>query len=308
MEVNVMFNELYSAYYNTVAKLIEKAINNELNNNTVTDIINENAFSESILQILPAIKEEKWKLIKSDYTTPIKHKPTMPLTDLEKSWLKAILSDKRIKLFDIHVVGLEDTEPLFKSDDYYVFDKYNDGDDFESEEYIKNFRTIVDAIKNNYGLKIRSYNRHGKVICKYVTPHLLEYSQKDDKFRLITSTNTINLGRIISCKKYAGDKLKETVYTPAKKQYVTLEINDERNALERVMLHFAHFEKSAEKINDKKYKVTINYPEDDETEIVIRVLSFGQFVKVIEPQSFVDLIKDRIEKQIQLFKQTKTAD
>lgn len=51
------------------------------------------------------------------------------------------------------------------------------------------------------------------------------------------------------------------------------------------------------KVEEEKYRVTINYDKDDETEIVIRILSFGQMVKVVEPNSFIDLIKDRLLKQ-----------
>ena len=35
----------------------------------------------------------------------------------------------------------------------------------------------------------------------------------------------------------------------------------------------------------------------DETEIVIRVLSFGPYVKVLETESFVNLIKERLISQ-----------
>ena len=35
----------------------------------------------------------------------------------------------------------------------------------------------------------------------------------------------------------------------------------------------------------------------DETEIVIRVLSFGPYVKALEPESFVNLIKERLISQ-----------
>ena len=73
-----------------------------------------------------------------------------------------------------------------------------------------------------------------------------------------------------------------------------LQITDERNALERVMLHFAHFEKQAERIDDRTYFLKMNYYESNETEIVIRVLSFGPCVKVIEPESFIDLVKERL--------------
>lgn len=62
------------------------------------------------------------------------------------------------------------------------------------------------------------------------------------------------------------------------------------------MLHFAHFEKQAERMDDK-YILRLKYYENDETELVIRVLSFGPYVKVQEPESFVDLIKERLISQ-----------
>ena len=64
------------------------------------------------------------------------------------------------------------------------------------------------------------------------------------------------------------------------------------------MLHFSHFEKEAEKLGEDQYRVSIRYDKNDETEIVIRVLSFGPMVRVIRPESFVNLIKERLEQQI----------
>ena len=60
------------------------------------------------------------------------------------------------------------------------------------------------------------------------------------------------------------------------------------------MLHFAHLEKKAERLEDEQYDLHLRYYESDETEIVIRVLSFGPCVKVLEPESFVNLIKERL--------------
>ena len=64
-----------------------------------------------------------------------------------------------------------------------------------------------------------------------------------------------------------------------------------------MLLHFSHFEKQAEKIDDEHYKLILKYDKDDETELVIRILSFGPMVKVIEPYNFVELIKKRLEMQ-----------
>ena len=63
------------------------------------------------------------------------------------------------------------------------------------------------------------------------------------------------------------------------------------------------------KLNDEEiieiagqYKVTIDYDTQDENELVIRVLSFGRFVKAEKPQDFVELIKEQLIKQYTLEK------
>ena len=54
-----------------------------------------------------------------------------------------------------------------------------------------------------------------------------------------------------------------------------MDLYDTRNALERAMLHFSDLEKETERIDDKHYRVTLKYRQGDETEILIRILSFG---------------------------------
>ena len=84
---------------------------------------------------------------------------------------------------------------------------------------------------------------------------------------------------------------------PARPRSVIFELVDRRNALERVLLHFAHFEKEAKRLDDDRYRITICYDKEDETELVIRVLSFGPMIRVTAPDHFVDLIKQRLTDQ-----------
>ena len=107
----------------------------------------------------------------------------------------------------------------------------------------------------------------------------------------------MNLARITKCKPYEGEKFVPFTESVPKTDTVTLEIVDERNALERVMLHFAHFEKQAECVGKRKYRLNITYNKDDEPEMVIRILSFGPLVKVLGPDKFVNLIKEKLKKQ-----------
>ena len=52
-----------------------------------------------------------------------------------------------------------------------------------------------------------------------------------------------------------------------------------------------------EKIDDRKYQVTLHYDKEDETEILIRVLSFGPMIRVVKPMAFINLIKCRLSDQ-----------
>ena len=144
----MIFSELYSAYYGAVAAVLAEAVKCPLRKDELRNIIEKKTFGESILNIEPAIGDERWQIIRSDGTTPLKRAPTMPLTTLEKRWMKAIASDPRIRLFSDELPDFPDVDPLFKPEDISVFDKYSDGDPYEDEEYIKSFRLILQAVKN----------------------------------------------------------------------------------------------------------------------------------------------------------------
>lgn len=297
----MLFHEIYGSYYNAVAKMLDLAVKNELTEQKMKEICDEKAFSESFLEIIPALKEEKWKLITPDLKAPLKNPPTMPLTDLQLRWLKAISLDKRIRLFNVNTEFLKDVEPLFNPVDYVIFDKYADGDPFEDIAYIKNFRAVLFSIKHKQKIAVEYESRKGnnrRIIC---VPVGLEYSEKDDKFRVVLSgcrfSNYINMAGVRNIEILCNANDFQAVKPPKKEKYFIAVLTDERNALERVMLHFAHFKKEAERIDKKHYQLKIYYDESDETELVIRVLSFGPFLKVTEPQSFVNLIKDRLIRQ-----------
>ena len=297
----MIFSELYSAYYNAIADILSGIIGGEHNEKELAKAVIDRAFGESVLTIMPSLKSEKWQLVHKDMTTALEHKPTMPLTTLQKQWLKAISLDPRIRLFGVELDGLDDVEPLFTSEDYVVYDKYGDGDPFLDEGYIDRFRFLLSAIRDRAQIKINMINRNGRSVYFRCIPVGLEYSEKDDKFRLITSgcrfMATVNLSKITACSRYTGEEKIGTRRREARIDTLTLKIIDERNALERVMLHFAHFEKRVEKLGKREYLVSIRYDHSDEQEMVIRVLSFGPLVRVVEPNSFIGLIKDKLTKQ-----------
>ena len=298
----MIFSELYSAYYNTVAAILAGILDGEHSEKELQQIVTDCAFGESVLTILPALKSEKWQLVHSDMTTPLKHKPTLPLTLLQKRWLKAVSLDPRVKLFGVKFPDLEDVEPLFTSADYYIYDQYHDGDPFEDAQYIRNFRIILEAIRKRSQIKFDMLNRKGNVMFVRCRPLRLEYSEKDDKFRVVTAgwraVSTVNLAKIRSCTHDIGYRRVSGREKPVVYDTITVKIRDERNAMERFMLHFAHFEKQAEKLDNMHYLVKIKYAHDDESEMVIRILSFGPMIEVLEPEPFRKLVIEKLQKQL----------
>ncbi|MBQ5441861.1 MAG: WYL domain-containing protein [Firmicutes bacterium] len=299
----MIFSELYSSYYNAVASIIKAALDHQISREEIRSIIEEHAFGESMLTIYPSLTEGKWQLLNHDLTTSLEKEPVMPFTLIEKQWIKAIALDPRIRLFGVELPDFPETEPLFRPEDICVFDKYLDGDPFDDEKYIANFRFIMEAVRNKWPLDIKTRNRHGNPAGMIMLPSSIEYSEKDDKFRVIGTGDregdTVNLGRVISIRRYEGDRdlTRARRSSNSQTRKVTFELIDERNALERVLLHFAHFRKEAERIGDNKYIITLWYDKSDETEMVIRILSFGPMVKVTEPYYFKNLIKERLIKQ-----------
>ncbi len=297
----MLFSEIYGSYYNTVAEILKYAVREELTEEKIRNIVSEKAFGESSLVIPSALKCEKWQLITADLKTPIKNEPYMPLTDLQKRWLKAISLDARVKLFGVNFSSLENAEPLFTPDMVYYYDRYTDGDDYDNEGYVAQFQIILSAIKERRPLKLKIKNRYGKVIKATVMPEYLEYSEKDDKFRLITSGcryfPIVKLSSIVSCVPTFCEGLSASAEVKIQKTCVTFTLFDGRNTLERAMLHFAHFEKTVERTDDNNYIVRIIFDPNDEIELLIRILSFGPFIKVTEPESFVNTIKERLKMQ-----------
>ena len=298
----MIFNEIYSSYYNAVSNIIKEALQAPVNAEKIRETVLKYAFGESVLPIEQALKNQEWQLILPDGTTPLQNIPEIPLTLLQKRWLKAVSLDKRMKLFDIDMSFLDDTEPLFTQEDYYIFDRCNDGDDYDNETYISRFRMILSAVHSRKPLDITVRNRKNNEVSFIVMPEKLEYSEKDDKIRLLTSgsraASVINLGRVVSCSLHEGEfKPEKGKRNSCRICSLTLELVDERNALERVMLHFSHFEKTAERLDEKHYRLTVRYEQSDETEMLIRVLSFGPLVRVTAPERFIKMIQKRLKRQ-----------
>ena len=297
----MLFHEIYGSYFHAVASILKEAVDGTLTEARIFEIVREQAFSESVLTIPCALMRQDWPLITPDLGTPLKNAPCTPLTLLEKRWLKAVLMDKRVRLFAPAFEGLEDVRPLFTPEQIVYFDRYSDGDPYDDPQYCSHFSLILLALRDRRMVRIRFTGGKGRRHCWKGVPFRLEYSQKDDKFRVLLTSERgeiqpVNLARIslVQLLEEARGDIPEPQYRTS---VIEFELTDERNALERVMLHFSHLKKETVRLDDTHYRVRMEYQSDDETELLIRILSFGPMIRVVSPDSFIEQIRQRLKKQ-----------
>lgn len=321
-----LFSEIYGLYYRIVEDILNKA---PLSVEEARRMAAESGFAESVLHLIPKLFTERaWPLLKEEngmMNSRLGHPVRVPVSLLELRWLKAVLRDPRARLFlaDREIARLEDMlfdiPPLYEGEDFSYFDRYRDGDDYYSYAYIRRFREILAALRERTPIRITyrtGAHRGGvRVHTGNFLPLKLEYSEKEDKFRIhcallkngrMANYSTINLGRILETSKTqercAGpcslDAWLEGTRSP---EPIVADVYPGRNAVERFLLEFSSYEKRSEFDGETGIcRVRLWYPMPDETELLIRILGFGPTVRVRSPERFVRQIRERIARQMSL--------
>lgn len=318
-----LFDEVYNCYYQAVRHILEESKKQPLTVRQMEEITKQTAFLESHLTIVPKLIHASWDLMevkdKDSYVSKLVNLPKPSLTKLQKSWLKSLLADKRISLFltkeEQHQIKavLGDTKPLYMEEDFYYFDRFLDGDTYYLETYQNHFQTVLSALEQNKTLIVAYRGRRGNQFTCEVLPYHIQYSSREDKFRVCCLSVSkagryqkmlFNINRILACHisnnqaTMEEDKIKFLSQTEQANEAVEIEINGERNSLERCMLRFANYEKHTEYEEERNIWICrIYYDKMDEPELLLDLLSFGPVIKVTGPKEIVDQIKRRIKKQ-----------
>lgn len=319
-----IFSEVYNCYYSVVDAILKKS---PLSKQQIDDIIRCNAFSESVLFLMPKLcNDNRWNLLECNqedlYASTLKNKPFMPLTTLEKSWIKSLLLDDKFKLFITDELfksmeaQLQDVQPLFNVNNFFYFDKFSNGDDYSNISYKSNFLYVLKAIQNKKVLLIDYTTSKNKRVIGYFQPLRLEYSLKNDKFRLFTAKlhnnnefkyyilNISGINNVSVSNKSWVDSVSISGFFKFRKSLepITVKVINERNGINRFMMEFACYEKYTEYDNQNDTITSqIWYDTQTETELLIRLLSFGPVLEIVSPKKVREQAKQRIKKQFELF-------
>jgi hypothetical protein len=328
-----LFDKLYCCYYQAVIQILEEAACAPVSKKRMEEICEATAFKESALSILPRLTGPNgpWSCLlhKTEdglFFSALGDKTLKaPLSRLQKSWISSVCQDPRFLLFfteeerDFIKAGIP---ALYQEEDFYYYDRFRNGDPYSSAMYRKHFRTVLAGLSEKQLLKLSYKGKNQLLTDLKVLPVRLQYSPKDDKFRLLCIRlrkgrkglpYTLNMGKILACSlagtwQTAGDRDSApeppfaspslSVFSQKAKEPAVIEIDGRRNSLERCMLKFADYEKHTVYDEEKGvYTCSIYYDIQDETELLIDLLSFGPVIRVLSPERLVAQIRERVTRQ-----------
>ena len=323
-----IFSEIYGTYFRVASRLLEKEVTDA---KTVRETVSKEGFRDSVLflpqKLIPG--DEDWGLFTEEQDGRLRrmtqNAPLKLLTKAQKMWLKAKLSDPRIRLFldddalselDRRLSGIKS---LYRHEHFRHTDRFSDGDDFSDESYIRHFRTALNAVKHKRIVFIDYVSGHGNRLSGRFALLKMEYSPKNAKFRAYciscrknkpSRIGIINIGRITDIRD-SGEVFTQSIdmdeYFSERKcsSPAVIRVTSERNGVERFMMEFAAYEKhTVRDLETGEYTVELWYDESDETELLIQLLSFGPVIEILGPSRLRGLAKERVSRQYKLLKST----
>ena len=307
-----IFHEIYGSYYSAISDvLVALCHKKSLSVHEMEQIITKKAFRDSSYLLLQAIDSGRyaWVLRKdgngNNYRTSLGNISKLPLTLLEKQWLKTIYIDPRVQLFTDSIPDfLQDIEPLYVAEDLYICGQYDAGDDYKSEDYKKHFRVIQQALRDSCYLELRYCSASNEIFEEETLPIQLQYSVKENLFRLFAIANdkqmVYNLSRIENC--CLGEKYQNTCgLITFDEMHTDVVLSNDRKTLERLLLYFSNYKRETSKLEEGTFLVRIYFPKADMNEVLVNILSFTPMVKIIGPKLMKEAFWEKIKLQKQIF-------
>lgn len=257
----------------------------------------------------------------------------IPLTKWELRWLRTILDDPKMSLFltpdtisALKNIIPQDITPICirkngnnakatSADNIYYFDRYH-SESYQIDSHL--FRMILSALHNNEALSINYNAGKGTSFEGIYYPIYIEFSKRDDRFRLYVQEAKTDRIYMMNCDWISDAELTGTNFDmhrcqsvlkgffDANQCNVSVEFEDTRNILDRILNEFSPWKKRCECIRKKdekneipaKYKLTIYYHRYDQMDMVVRLMSYGPYIRFIDKEHFIckEILK-RVEKQ-----------
>lgn len=319
------FSELYSKYYTLVSHILQLTHEKPLSLEDLRIYITKEGFLETPTALIPPLisqDEEGYHLLLKEetaFTSVLKNKPPIVLTQLETRFLKTLLEDPKLGLFledeDFYLLkkALSALEPLYTKD-MISFARQNAQDSlYQEPHYQKRFKTLNLALQENKLVELMLDTPTDSTLI--FAPYKIEYAIREDSFSLLAITlendKLLNLKRIPLTSIQSVQVLHEApTYSTLEefsksckcKEPLVFEVNSMRSGFERTFMYLSPYERITQyNESEDTCLVQLYYYPFDESALIDMLISFGPIIKVLAPSHIRQCFKERISKQAQLF-------
>lgn len=243
----------------------------------------------------------------------------------ERAWLYSILKDPKSSLFldDEQKIFLEnalkDSSKLpypLSNNDVYICRLNNEAVTTYKREHKDFFKMIMQAVKEKKYIILTNEADDGKTYPdSKLIPYKIEYNNRQDTFSItcfddvkneiirifFLNITKLKLGEQIPNYLKIKTRIRQELEKKRTAEPVIIQIRDENNALQRSAYIFAHYERMIYKENDNIYMKIFYYKEYQQEDILRGILQLGMYVKIIEPISLVEKIKEIIIKKSEIY-------
>ncbi|MBC2725257.1 WYL domain-containing protein [Desulfosporosinus sp.] len=239
-------------------------------------------------------------------------------TNLEKAWLKALLSQPGIEMI-LSDETLAQLQTILRDIDTPIKEDYLEMTNIiqlpeisNPEIYETNFRLLLEALIQDKPIRYDNKDRKGNVHKnKLAMPVSLEYSMRDGRFRismfslddnrpimanLFTLANLRIVNEKVPIDREAARALLFGIYS---QEPIVIEVTDKKGAMERSFMCFSGMERSAKHLGNNKYELQLHYYLFEEENLIRNIISLGPYVKVTSPQRIADEIVSRVKKSLE---------
>ena len=175
----------------------------------------------------------------------------------------------------------------------------NIGDDEQNTVLLQNLNLLQTALITQKKISYTNTTVSGKVYTAITSPHRLEYSLKENKYRLIIWHETEQRAIKINIANLSNLEILTTPIPPGEHELLQkfyedqlasapsllLKLTLKNNAFERAFSLFANYDKTAYCENND-YILKISYHRFEEQELINAILSLGSAITVIAPPEF----------------------
>ena len=336
-----LFNEIFNHYYFQVGAMLidilsgSKSVQNI--EKTIDSIIKFGKDSKKEKSTLTELRKNLYEYLYKLVSTVVSQKKAgkfsfeiepkqnygalIPLTLIEIQWLRNILEHPKAKLFlDAKEINhIKESLPvlnMFDISEYEYYDQYTDMKTvYAKKDYIDHFRSVISATNNSKLVSMNYSTPAGKSFSGVYALQHIEYSKRDDKFRVNAvdeneNVFTLNLERICSIEVldsvFDSKKISSLIsksYEENKKNIV-IKFTDRKNVPDRILSEFSPWKKECTKdINTNIYTLNLEYDKNDTLEIVVRLLSYGPYILIVSDDGGVKKeLVGRLQEQVELIK------